>query len=356
MDRNYSIPTGLIVKEYLDAYGISQLELSKRIDVSPKHICNLLKGKTSLTEDIALKLEKVLPNVSASFLMSLEADHKLFLAKEKEAEKLLTGDLAEISKKFNFNEVFKGLKWSVEKQAVEMLKILQISNYDNFNSIYANNEIKFLEDGGSLESIVVWLKLCEKEIDIVNENVGSVSFSKTVLENNLDKFKALAYSDNIEKNIKNLQQLCNSLGIYLVVMDAVKNSKVRGATTVYKKHPAIYLSRRFKTHDNFWFAFFHEIGHIILHYDGVETFVSFAEEEVETKNDKFENEANNFARDILIDNYSYENYILKKDFSVASIKRLAIENKVLPGIVVARLQHDRIIDFSDFNYLKVKIN
>ncbi|MBE0342620.1 ImmA/IrrE family metallo-endopeptidase [Paenibacillus sp. 28ISP30-2] len=71
--------------------------------------------------------------------------------------------------------------------------------------------------------------------------------------------------------------------MYLVFINAIDNSKVRGALTTYKKHPAIYLSGRFKTHDHIWFALMHEIGHLIKHYTPDRLIITFEDELSELK-------------------------------------------------------------------------
>ena len=59
--------------------------------------------------------------------------------------------------------------------------------------------------------------------------------------------------------------------------------------------PSSYcLDDRYKKDDFFWFTFFHEAAHLLLH-SKKETFVDDG-----TDNDVIENEANDFATDFLI--------------------------------------------------------
>jgi Zn-dependent peptidase ImmA (M78 family) len=58
----------------------------------------------------------------------------------------------------------------------------------------------------------------------------------------------------------------------------------------------LLLSLRHKTNDHLWFAFFHEIAHILKHKKQL-----FLEEKKEFSNDKvLEDEADKFASDLLI--------------------------------------------------------
>ena len=44
------VPTGSIIKEYLDEYGITEKELAKKFDISEKYISNVLNSNNKLTE------------------------------------------------------------------------------------------------------------------------------------------------------------------------------------------------------------------------------------------------------------------------------------------------------------------
>ena len=84
-----------------------------------------------------------------------------------------------------------------------MLKLLKISDFNNFDAAYSNLSVNFMEDGGEKEAIAIWLNLCESEIEIQNaDNVSSIKYEKTKLEKSLHLFKKLAYNDNIEFSIK----------------------------------------------------------------------------------------------------------------------------------------------------------
>ena len=132
----------------------------------------------------------------------------------------------------------------------------------------------------------------------------------------------------------------------MVFCEAVTNSKVRGALTTYKDHPSIFISGRFKSHSNTWFALMHEIGHLLLHYNKNDVIVSYEDDEHEK-----EKEANEFARDFFIDPVKYKQFCDKNEITAETIKELAKEQGTIPEIVVARLQHDKKIGFDQFKYV-----
>lgn len=354
MGNEFIVPTGKIIKEYLEEYDISQKELSARIGMSEKHISNLINGNCKITEEFALKLEKILTKIPASYWLNYDCKYREILARQNELIKLDQQNLREVAKKYHFKEVFSGLDLSLLEQAIEMLKLLKISDFNNFERAYGNLSVDFMEDGGDKEAIAIWLNLCESEIEIQNEKIENIAYSKDKLEKSLEKFKLLSNNDDINLSIKSCRKLCNRLGVYLVLCEAITNSKVRGAVTTYKGHPAIYLSGRFKTHDNIWFAFIHEIAHLILHYDKKDAIISYEDyDSIDTIEDNKEQEANIFARDFFIDSENYLEFIKKSDLTAENIRKFAYEQGILPGIVVARLQRDKIIKYEQLSYLKL---
>lgn len=349
MTNQIIVPTGRIIKEYLDENNITQKDLCNRIGMSEKHISNLLNGKNNVTPDFAVKLEKILTDIPASYWINYENKYQEYITKLEEENKLNNSDLKNIAQRFKFKEVFKGLDLNLIEQSIQMLKILKISDFANFENAYANMQIDFMEDGGDREAIIVWLKLCESEIEMQNNDLSSIKYTTKELEKNLYLFKQISLNNDVESSLNSCRKLCNKLGIYLVICDAISNSKVRGALTTYDENPAIFLSGRFKSHDHVWFAFIHEIGHLIKHYNKKDIIISFEDSENSTNNK--EKEANEYARDFFINPIQYKEFI-KENITSESIRRFANEQKVLPGIVVARLQHDNKIGYNEFSYLK----
>lgn len=56
---DYVVPTGDFIEEWMEEDGINAAELARRLDISRKHISELLLGKVPLSHDMALKLENV---------------------------------------------------------------------------------------------------------------------------------------------------------------------------------------------------------------------------------------------------------------------------------------------------------
>lgn len=67
---------------------------------------------------------------------------------------------------------------------------------------------------------------------------------------------------NNKFNEKELIQLFNKYGIYLVIEDALPSTKIRGCSMVKGNNPCIYITRYFKEKASFYFTLYHELGHV----------------------------------------------------------------------------------------------
>jgi Zn-dependent peptidase ImmA (M78 family) len=109
------------------------------------------------------------------------------------------------------------------------------------------------------------------------------------------------------------------------------------------------LSLYGKSNDQLWFTFFHEACHIIKHSRG-ELYIECPGLE----NEK-ENEANVFARDMLIPPDKLSGFLASAyKPTLLQIRRFAAHIGIAPGIVVGRLQHDKVLPMSWGNDLKIR--
>jgi len=72
-----SISPGEYLAEEIDARGISQKELAKRMGRPVNAINEIINGKKSITAETALQLEDVMPEIPARFWLNLETDFQL---------------------------------------------------------------------------------------------------------------------------------------------------------------------------------------------------------------------------------------------------------------------------------------
>src|SRR5262249_18258478 len=100
-----------------------------------------------------------------------------------------------------------------------------------------------------------------------------------------------------------LVELCARAGVAVVVVDTFEGARANGATRWLAPTKAlIQVSLRYRWEDVFWFTFFHEAAHVVLHRKK-EIFVEGLPREDRDPDaawQKLEEEANRFAARVLI--------------------------------------------------------
>jgi hypothetical protein len=145
-----------------------------------------------------------------------------------------------------------------------------------------------------------------------------------------------------------LIEACAQAGVAVVFVPELPKTGVSGCTRWIGGKAVIQLSLRYKSNDQLWFTFFHEAGHILKH-GRKEVFL-----EGNGMDDDKEKEANTFARNHLIPPADYRRFLSSWNRrSLAPIDLFAREIGIAPGIVVGRLQFDKLLLPSHGNGLKV---
>src|SRR5690606_29873573 len=94
-----------------------------------------------------------------------------------------------------------------------------------------------------------------------------------------------------------LRMLCLKIGVKLVHTPCLPNTAIHGSTRWINETPIMQLSGRFKRNDIFWFTFFHELGHILMHG---KKYISLENVKYAGENEAYEQEANDFASNIIL--------------------------------------------------------
>jgi HTH-type transcriptional regulator/antitoxin HigA len=135
-----------------------------------------------------------------------------------------------------------------------------------------------------------------------------------------------------------------------VVTRSIPGCAASGATIMLRPDKALLLlSARFLSDDQFWFSFFHEAGHLVLHGDEAHI------EHEGASTPKQETEANEFAEEIILEPAG-EAALKTIRVSPFSIARLARQCNVSAGVIVGQLQHRGRISPKLFNRFKTRYN
>lgn len=350
---------GYYVKDYIDEQGITQEELAKRLQTTPKYVSDLVNGRINLTEEMVLKLSIVF-GTSTTMWLNL---NQRYIEKKLEIDYRIKIDAeCDLVKKMDYNfwvdlEVVKAAKNTTEK-------VKELQRFFRIASLSVLEQKDFLVQYRTGVSEVT-------NTNIINANAWvqtAVNLGADMMVETFDKKKLLEAIPEIrnmtvqkpETFYVKLKELLANCGVALVLLPNLKNCGVNGAVKWINKEKVILaLNDRRKYADTFWFALFHELGHVLQQRIKVllvsESYRTGFEEDALIQ--RLEKEADNFSRNTLIPEEEYSKFINdnQNSFSEEAIIKFAEKINILPGIVVGRLQQDKYLSYqTKLNSLKIK--
>jgi addiction module HigA family antidote len=344
---DYLVLPGKILEEYLEVYSMTQTELADRTGLTKKTINEIIKGKSPITSETALRLERSLGR-PAHFWNNLERqfqEDRSRLAEKKRLENQL-----DWLKRVPVTRLTK-LGWLPKRkdkiaQLMEVLRFFGLASPQQWATVWREHQVAYRQTKhfeACAESVSAWLRKGEIEA----RQIRCEPFDKKAFFQALDGIRDLTM-ETPEVFQPQLVEMCASAGVAVVFIPELPNTGVYGATRWIGNKAVIQLSLRYKSNDHLWFTFFHEAGHIIKH-GRKEIFI-----EGNGLDSEKEKEANAFARDRLIPPAALRKFIKSWDGrSLAPIEAFAKKIRIAPGIVVGRLQHDKLLPSSHGNGLKV---
>lgn len=345
-------PPGGTIKDLLDEQGMTQAELAERMGRSTKFISNLVNGEATLSQKVALELERVL-NVPVHFWNNREQQYREALARKEEHSRARSfvdwmRDCIPVRDMINFGWIDAKDDDAVQVKAV--LGFFGVNSPEEWKSIWLNPETraafrKTLAFASEPGAVATWLRYGEQQARTMHcAPYKSSSFKQTLKE-----IRGLSHSppDDFDQV---MQEQCRKSGVALVFTPQVEGARISGATRwMGKSTPLIQMSLRYKTDDHFWFTFFHEAGHVLLHGKR-DVFLEGTEADEPMQK---EQEADTFAANFLIPRNAYNAFVEADAFTVSSVQDFAKEQSIAPGIIVGRLQHDgRLAWSTHLNKLK----
>ena len=340
-------PPGDTISDLMEERDWNQVELAQRLGFTTKHLNQLIKGKASLSEDAALRLERVLGS-TARFWLNREAIYRERLARlnaqdryEKWTDWLEILPLPWLKKV----GVISGRRIT-ESRKPELVEILlqffSVASPDEWTERYGNLQGSFRRArkvNSDIGAVTSWLRMGEIEA----EKIAAPKYSKTKFEKALIEIRELTVLPPSEFAPR-LCELCSEAGVKLVFVPAVPKAHVIGVARWLNLHsPLIQLSLNGKTNDVFWFAFFHEAAHILLHSDNKQNiFLDNLNNHLSDSSQ--EHEANQWAANKLIP--QERTVDLFKIKTSDNLERFAHIVSIHPGIVVGRLQHEGVLKFA----------
>jgi HTH-type transcriptional regulator/antitoxin HigA len=340
---NWASSPGDTISDILEERGWSVGEFATHLGETADRTRQLLQGRATVTVRIARKLEQVLGGTAEfwiardfQFREDVERIHRL---DQEWLNELPLGDMIR----------FGWLRPPLPEEEVDAcLRFFGSASVPAWRQTYgAVQALAAFRTSRSFDShpaaVVAWLR--KGEID--SGEISCSPWNAERFSNSLSEIRHLTLKRDPAQFLPELQRVCAECGVAVVVVRAPNGCRASGATKFVSDGKALLLlSFRYLSDDQFWFTFFHEAGHLLLHgRDSL--FLEGLDVVSETK----EREANQFAEEILIPK-RWRQSLSTLAAETRAIIRFAHQIDIAPGIVVGQMQHVGRIPRNHFNGLK----
>jgi len=342
-------PPGETLADLLEERCMSQSELALRMGRPVNKINEIIHGKRAITPETALQLEKVLGTPS-TYWLNHEAHYQAYRKRSEEEEQfeqwypwldqMPIAKLKELAILPNLQNRGKNKNLLLRR----LLTFFGVSSPTEWETIYGSMRAAYrqsMAEQADPYATAVWLRLGEQQA----ATLTCCKYDPAAFLETLQAIRQLTIEEPAIFEPR-LRTLCAQAGVIIALVPEIPRTRVSGAARWLSGRPLIQLSLYGKTTDRFWFTFFHEAGHILKHSHQL----VFLDDRTHGILNQEEEEANRFAAELLIPpEYATQLPTLNSKEAVrAFAQRLAIH----PGIVVGRLQHEKLIPRSHMNALK----
>lgn len=332
------------LNEKLEEMMMSRKEFAIRSGKPEKTIIALLKGESSITSEMAVLFENI-TKIPAHFWLNKQARYDEYKARLKRKHDV--GNAEEWTRSFPYSEMAKS-GWvpstrKIEEKTINLFEYFAVSNNYAWNKLYMESKLKVaayasLKHTHEPHAISAWLRQGELQA----EQIRAPEYSKKTFNKVLNEIKGImaVHPDNF---FEQLQKTCLESGVKVFYTPKLPKVPVSGSTRWIKDTPIIQLTARYKQNDRFWFTFFHEAGHILLHgkkYISLEG-IDFSEADPEK-----EQQAHEFAEKWTFSKEEEEEVLDAIPLSRIDIVSFANKFNTHPAMIIGRLQHKQLIPFS----------
>lgn len=344
-----AIHPGELLREEIECIGMTQRELAKRMGRPPQAVNEIVKGKKSITHDTAIELENVL-GIPAHIWINSQTSYDFTLARLSAREQWAAQAKDGWLDQFPVSEIEKRgwierYKDKADKVGA-LLNFLGVASFDAWRKQEeAQPVLGFRISENSKVSPValsVWLRQGELE----GRDIETAEYDEQAFISAIKQIRAMT-SDTPEDFVPKMTRLCADAGVAVALVPELPKSGANGvARWISPGKGLIQMSLRWRWHDIFWFSFFHECHHILIHkvqkvhIDGINN-----DTEEETA-------ANSFAANFLIPPDEYERFVASNCYDEASVSDFAARIGIDPGIVVGRMQREKLIRYNQLANLK----
>jgi HTH-type transcriptional regulator / antitoxin HigA len=345
---NWASPPGETIRAVLHARGMSLDVFRLEIGLDESQTAALLAGLLPVTPVIAKGLEKSVGS-SARFWLARQRQYRESLHELAAAEPELNEWSASFPVKKMINAGWMPKPYEKGDVAFELLDYFDIGSVDEWRKRYpARLDLMRFRTSEAFQNDIPTTWAWIRRGELLAEDIECAKWDRNGFFSSLRELKPLSRIEDPNVFLPVLQRECAKHGVAVIVARGISGCAASGATMMLCQDKALLLlSARFLSDDQFWFSFFHEAGHLVLHGDELHIEYEGA------ASPKQEAEANLFAEKIILEPVGNAALNTIK-VSPLSIARFARQCNVSAGIIVGQLQHKGRISTKLFNRFKTR--
>lgn len=345
---DWAAPPGETISHILERIKLHPLDLAKRLHLTLSETRALIAGAAPISTAVAAQLGEALGG-SGAFWQNRESRFREDVARmpihdRYEAEWLASMPYSDLVR-FGWVE---GTA-SQDERAQRLLDFFGVDLSRQWALRYpaASMATAFRASGtyeSRAEAISLWLRQGERQA----AKIQTSKWDRDGFRRSLGDMRSFTRNKYPSRFFPELRALCAKHGVALIAAPTPPGCRASGATQFLSSTKAmLLLSFRFKMDDQFWFTFFHEAAHLVLHdIDAV-----FIDENVGSNDSPEEQEANTFAQQILVAD-ELRPALVQLPRRAESIIRFARTAGIAPGIVVGQMQKAGVLTYRQMTSLK----
>lgn len=345
-------PPGDTLAELLSDRGLTQAEFAAKLGMSKKALNEIVKGKAPITPETAIHLERAL-GLPAAFWSNLEREYRDHLARQR--------DDAALAREQDFVREFPYAKMAQyqwvrptrkpAEKVRELCAFYGVARPQQLRMEVGMTNARYRRSAVA-ESLPIpvsaWLRAGERQ----GRSLATAPYDERRFRSALDAIRRLTASVDSGPGDR-MQRLCADAGVAVVFVRELPKAPMNGACRWLAPDKAlIQMSLRGRRDDIFWFSFFHEAAHVLLH-SKKEVFVD-GPEDLAAESD-LERQADTWAADFLIPPPAFRRLAGRSPYSHELVESFAADLGIAPGIVVGRLQHEGLLPPTHLNGLKRRL-
>jgi len=340
-----SVPGDTII-DLLKEKKISVEAFADQAGFTVNFVKSLINGVGDITADIAGTLSKTL-GASVDFWLRREFQYREDLIRLSKVSEASWFSLLPIKDMVKFG----WLKAENSKNVQALLNYFGVRSINEWHFKYQaemaqvsfRTSTKHKQQPGA---VAAWLRQGE----IQTESLVCKDWNAKLFKQSLTEIKKLTRIKDPGEFLPKLIEICAECGVALAIERTPEGCPASGVTKfLTPKRALIMLSFRYLTDDQFWFTFFHEAGHLLLHGKDCVFVEEMSKGRLISEEEK---EANDFAAEQLVPAEMRQAMMFVSVYNTKKIIGFAASVGVSAGIIIGQLQHEGKIPHNKFNYYK----